>query len=106
MFVSHALYEGAEFVELLAVDAVGHQGVGQAELLVGGLPPVVPLVRHVEDVLQAGVLREQLLVEGQADLVSVLLQQRGANLQHPTGRTAQGHPQVYNDIVSSSRSGE
>ena len=94
MFVSHALYEGAEFVELLAVDAVGHQGVGQAELLWRGLPPVVPLVRHVEDVLQARVVSEQLLVEGETDLVPLLLQERSADLQDPTGGAAQSHSQV------------
>ena len=106
MFVSHSLYEGTELVELLAVDAVRHQGVGQTELLGGGLAIVIPLVRHVEDVLQAGVGAEQLLVEGETDLVLVLLQQRSANLEDLTCGTAQSHSQVYNHIMLSSRSGE
>ena len=94
MFVSHSLYEGTELVELLAVDAVRHQGVGQTELLGGGLAVMLPLVRHVEDVLQARVVSEQLLVEGETDLVPVLLQERGADLQDPTGGAAQSHSQV------------
>ena len=102
MFVSHSLYEGTELLELLAVNTVGHQGVGQTELLVGGLSIVCPLVRHIEDVLQAGVLGKQLLVESETYLVPVLLQERTADLQHPTGRAAQSHPQVYNDRLLSS----
>ena len=103
MFVSHSLDEGAEFLELLAVCTVGNQGVGQGELLVGGLAIVGPLVRHVEDVLQAGVVSKQLLVERQTYLVPVLLQERTAHLQHPTGRAAQRHSQVYNVIIRTSR---
>ena len=99
MFVRHSLYEGPEFLELLAVDAVGDQGVGQAELLVGGLAVVSPLVGHVEDVLEARVVSKQLLVESETYLVPVLLQERTADLQHPTGRAAQSHPQVYNDTL-------
>ena len=102
MFVRHSLHEGPEFLELLAVDAVGDQGVGQAELLVGGLAVVSPLVGHVEDVLEAGVVSKQLLVESETYLVPVLLQERTADLQHPTGRAAQSHPQVYNDRLLSS----
>ena len=99
MFVSHSLDEGAKFLELLAVSTVGNQGVGQGELLVGGLAILSPLVRHVEDVLQVGVVSKQLLVESETNLASVLLQERTAHLQHPDGRAAQGHSQVYNDII-------
>ena len=102
MFVSHSLYEGTKFLEFLAVNTVGNQGVGQTELLGGGLAIIVLLVRHIEDVLQAGVVGEQLLVESETDLVPVLLQERTAHLQHPTGRAAQRHSQVYNVIIRTS----
>ena len=94
MFVGNSLDERAEFLELLTVNTVGHQGVGQTELLGGGLAVMLPLVRHVEDVLQARVVSEQLLVEGETDLVPLLLQERSADLQDPTGGAAQSHSQV------------
>ena len=102
MFVSHSLYEGTKFLEFLAVNTVGNQGVGQTELLGGGLAIIVLLVRHIEDVLQAGVVGEQLLVESETNLVPVLLQERTAHLQDPTRRAAQGHSQVYNSMLLSS----
>ena len=86
--MSHSLDEGSQLVQLLAVDAVGHESVGKGELLGRGLAVMIPLVGHVEYVLQSGVLIKQLLVEGESYLVPVLLQERTADLEDPAGGAA------------------
>ena len=77
MLVGHPLHEGPELVQLVAVGAVGHQGVPQGKLLgpgEGWLPlGWGPLVRHVEGVPQPGVLGEQLPVECRSNRIFVLL---------------------------------